>query len=152
MPNHKIKSCFIAAVSLLLGACGGNGVGSSAASTTEMSAVAQLGQLIFRDGSLSSTPTPMSCASCHDPAIGHAGNFNTPVALGGTNEATQGLRNPPSIRYLKYNSAFTWRQTAPRQAVFFGMAVPIHWLSRRRCPFLILQKWPMPVSRWLLRS
>lgn len=136
MLNYKIKSCLIATAAALLSACGGSGGGAGVASTAEMSAPAQLGQLIFRDGTLSSTPTPMSCASCHDPASGHAGNFNTPVALGGTNGTTQGLRNPPSIRYLKYNSAFYFAADGTPTGGFFWDGRANSLAEQAKGPFL----------------
>jgi cytochrome c peroxidase len=70
-----------------------------------MSPAAALGQLIFHDPSLSASGR-MSCASCHDPALGHASPFTTPVAFGGVNSDQAGLRNPPAIRYLKFNGPF----------------------------------------------
>ena len=48
----------------------------------------------------------MACVSCHDPAFGHASPFDTPVAFGGAALGQPGLRNPPSIRYLRFNGAF----------------------------------------------
>ena len=133
---QKIKTCLIAATSLLLCACGGSGSASNSASVPVLSPAAQLGQKIFHDGSLSSTPTPMSCATCHDPAIGHAGNFNTPVAVGGINGTTQGLRNPPAIRYLKYNSAFSFAADGTPTGGFFWDGRANSLAEQAKGPFL----------------
>lgn len=84
-----------------LSACGG---GSPEASS-ELSAAAQLGEKIFHDTSLSASGQ-MACATCHDPAFGHASPFNTPVALGGPALDQPGVRNPPTLRYLRFNGAF----------------------------------------------
>jgi len=70
-----------------------------------LSQAAELGRAIFHDPSLSASGR-MSCATCHDPARGHAAPFTTPVAFGGANLDQPGLRNPPSLRYLRFNPAF----------------------------------------------
>lgn len=99
----------------LLSACGG---GASGASSAAMSPAAALGQLIFHDSSLSASGR-LSCASCHDPSIGHASPFTTPVALGGVNLDQPGLRNPPAIRYLKFNGAFKFDVDGTPMGGFF---------------------------------
>jgi cytochrome c peroxidase len=93
-------------VSVLLASCGGG-----APDVPGISEPAQLGELIFKDVSLSASGQ-MSCATCHDPSLGHASPFAGPVAFGGpnfpndTSASASGLRLPPAIRYLKFNSAF----------------------------------------------
>src|SRR5262245_39216202 len=82
-------------------ACGG-GVSEP---SRELSPVARLGEKIFHDTSLSASGR-MACATCHDPAFGHASPFATPVAFGGLALDQPGERNPPSLRYLRFNSAF----------------------------------------------
>ncbi len=96
---------------LALVGCGGGGGGSDAPpdpsplATSTLSETAQLGAAIFHDASLSASGR-MSCASCHAAETGHASPFATPVALGGPNLDQPGTRNPPSLRYLRYNGAF----------------------------------------------
>ena len=95
----------------LLSACGG-GSGASPApaapSTPAASALsenAQLGELIFKDGSLSASGT-QSCATCHDPAHAHGPSNNLSAQFGGANGDVQGFRAVPSLRYLNQTPAF----------------------------------------------
>jgi len=88
-------------VCALLSACGGG----SPEHSRPLSSAAQLGEKIFHDTSLSASGR-MACASCHDPAFGHASPFDTPVAFGGPGLDQPGERNPPSLRYLRFNGAF----------------------------------------------
>ena len=83
-----------------------------------MSDAAQLGQLIFQDSTLSASGQ-MSCQSCHDPSTGHASPFTTAVAMGGPTLSTPGLRLPPGINYLKFNSAFNFDSTGAPSGGFF---------------------------------
>jgi cytochrome c peroxidase len=101
---------------LVLSACGGGGsstaAGTSTSTATSMSAMAQLGEKIFKDTSLS--VNGQSCATCHNASNGHGPVFNSAVPtssnhfveLGGTSGTTEGTRSAPSIRYLVYNTAF----------------------------------------------
>lgn len=111
-----LRTCFIALFcTTLLSACGG---GASGAPSASLSPAAALGQLIFHDPGLSASGR-MSCATCHDPSIGHASPFTTPVALGGVNLDQPGLRNPPAIRYLKFNGAFKFDADGTPMGGFF---------------------------------
>ncbi len=102
--------------STLLTACGG---GSGAANNTEsMSAAAQLGQLIFKDPSLSATGT-MSCQTCHDPSLGHASPFAQAVVDVGPAANQKGLRTPPAINYLKFNGPFIFDGGTPKGGFFW---------------------------------
>jgi cytochrome c peroxidase len=89
-----------------------------------MSAAASLGELIFKDTSLSASGQ-MSCATCHDPNRGHASPFDTPVAFGGPHfpgdvgPTASGLRAPPTLRYLRFNTAFRWVDGQPVGGFFW---------------------------------
>jgi cytochrome c peroxidase len=103
-------TAWAAALALLLALAGCGGGGSGAAPETPppastLSAAAQLGEAIFHDASLSASGR-MSCATCHAAERGHASPFPTPVAMGGPNLDQPGTRNPPSLRYLRFNGAF----------------------------------------------
>ena len=107
----------------LLGACGGGGgaeatgagsapvpvsvPGPPAATQTTVSAVvlSDLGRQIFNDKSLSASGK-IACASCHDPAFGHASNplFGATVR-GGADGLQPGLRNVPTLGYLRFASS-----------------------------------------------
>ncbi|HZX28961.1 MAG TPA: cytochrome c peroxidase [Telluria sp.] len=102
----------LALLSLLLAACGG---GSAPAATpaapgvNQMSSAARLGAKIFADTSLSASGR-QSCASCHDPAHGHAQSDSLAVQLGGPDGTTLGFRAAPSLRYLSSATAFQFDQ------------------------------------------
>jgi len=93
-------------IGMALSACGGGGADSaSAAAPNAMSPAAAVGEKIFKDTSLSASGK-MACATCHDPALGHASPFTTPVAFGGANLDQAGTRLPPALGYLRFNTAF----------------------------------------------
>lgn len=100
------------AVLLALTACsGGSGTSSTTPATptpdqtSTLSVAAKLGELIFKDPSLSASGT-QSCASCHDPAAAHAPNNNLAAQFGGANGDVQGFRAAPSLRYLNQTPTF----------------------------------------------
>ena len=133
-------------VAVLLQACGG-GVPPDPARVGEgtLSAAAQLGQAIFHDPSLSASGR-MSCASCHDPARGHASPFDTPGASGGANfpndsgERVSGLRLPPAIRYLRFNSAFRIEADGSPRGGFFWDGRANSLAEQAQKPFLAAQE------------
>lgn len=98
-----LRGLTLALVPLLVMACGG-GVGAGL-DEGAMSPAAAVGEKIFKDPSLSASGK-MACATCHDPAAGHASPFETPVVSGGENLDQPGTRLPPALRYLRYNTAF----------------------------------------------
>lgn len=71
-----------------------------------LSAVAQLGERLFYDPTLSASGR-MSCASCHDPALAYGPPGSSPVVMGGPRVSTPGFRAVPSLRYLYRQPAFT---------------------------------------------
>lgn len=95
--------------SLLLIACGGGSAPSTASQVaqTSVSTPAQLGELIFKDISLSASGK-MSCATCHDPANAYAPSNNLAVQLGGANLDVPGFRAVPSLRYKNLTPAFSF--------------------------------------------
>jgi cytochrome c peroxidase len=121
--GRRLRFALICALvsSAILSGCGGGGGGSGGSSplaipptsTTAAAAgttltAANIGEKIFADKSLSASGQ-MSCASCHDPAAGHASPFSTSVAFGGPNLDQPGTRVPPALRYLRFNTAFTFQ-------------------------------------------
>lgn len=92
----------------VLAACGGGGTAAqveAAAAAAPLSAIASLGEKIFRDPSLSASGR-MACATCHDPASGHAPSNALAMQLGGALLDKPGTRTAPSIRYLSTNTPF----------------------------------------------
>jgi len=96
-----------------LAACSGGGGSSSAAAPSPtppvveagLSQAAKLGELIFKDQSLSASGK-QSCATCHSPDNAHGPTNNLSAQLGGANGDVQGFRAAPSLRYLNQNPAF----------------------------------------------
>src|ERR1700712_5410411 len=111
---------FALSTPVFLNACGGSSDSASTASTpqnasgtataaaasgSQLSPAAGLGQKIFSDQTLSASGR-QSCASCHDPAAAHAQTDQSAVQLGGTQLDTPGFRSVPSLRYLNLTPAF----------------------------------------------
>ena len=73
-----------------------------------------VGKQIFFDARLSE-PAGTSCASCHDPAQGYAGNHGSLTGVAqGSRLTSFALRNTPSVRYLKFAQPFHfhWEEDA----------------------------------------
>lgn len=65
-------------------------------------ALAALGKKAFFDPSLSE-PGGLSCSSCHDPAHAYAGNRGSTLGVApGSRKGRFGLRNTPSLMYVRY--------------------------------------------------
>lgn len=101
---------------LSLWACGGGS--SSQVAQPEMSPQALLGEQIFKDKSLSASGV-QSCATCHQSDRGHAAPNALAAQPGGVNLELQGRRASPSIRYLRYNSAFHFASDGTPTGGFF---------------------------------
>jgi cytochrome c peroxidase len=74
-----------------------------------------LGKRIFFDKNLSE-PAGTSCASCHDPAHGFAGNNGSTLGVAlGSRAGHFAARNTPSVMYLKFTRPFHlhWEEDAP---------------------------------------
>jgi len=65
----------------------------------DSAALVALGKRIFFDASLSASGR-VSCASCHDPAHAYGPPNGLAVQLGGAGMDRQGVRTPPSLRYV----------------------------------------------------
>ena len=74
--------------------------------TAPLSAMAQLGQKIFFDASLSSSRA-LSCAFCHSPDHHYGPPNDGPVMLGGKNLSRQGARAVPMLTYLERQPNFS---------------------------------------------
>lgn len=71
-----------------------------------LSSMAQLGQKIFYDASLSSSGA-LSCASCHSPDHAYSPPNDGPVMLGGPALSRQGTRAVPGLTYLEREPSFS---------------------------------------------
>ena len=92
-------------VSLLVLALAGCGGGGSPQTPPQQSTASALGAQIFSDKSLSASGQ-QSCQSCHDFASGLAAPNAQSVQPGGVNMALSGVRNSPSITYMRSEFAF----------------------------------------------
>ena len=71
-----------------------------------LSAMAQLGRLVFFDASLSSSGR-LSCASCHSPQHAYGPPGSAPAMAGGVTLTRQGVRAVPSLTYLERQPNFS---------------------------------------------
>jgi cytochrome c peroxidase len=81
-----------------------------------------LGKAIFFDTNLS-VPAGTSCASCHDPARGFAGNHGSTVGVAlGSRPGHFAKRNTPSVLYLQFVRKFHlhWEEDAPLVDAYGG--------------------------------
>ncbi len=120
-----------------LAACGGAGGGSAnaPAASSNLGPAAQLGEKIFRDTTLSASGK-LACISCHDPANGHASPFDTPVTMGGPNLDQPGTRTSPSLRYLRFNTPFSFASDGAPAGGFFWDGRANTLAEQARAPFL----------------
>ena len=72
-----------------------------------LSTVAQLGEKIFNDASLSASGR-VSCASCHVAAFAHAPDNALAVQPGGAQLTAAGTRASPSLRYMQAHPLFSF--------------------------------------------
>ena len=123
-----------------LSGCGGGGsAGASSpsgggAEAASLSPMAQLGQKIFQDRSLSAGGT-QACASCHDPANAHAPSNHLVVQLGADGSSLGG-RVAPSMRYLSYNRAFRIEADGTPAGGFFWDGRAASLAEQAKGPFL----------------
>lgn len=115
-------------VAVALSACGGGG-------GPALSREASLGQLIFADAGLSANGT-QSCASCHDPAQGHAPDNDLAVQLGGVDGHQSGVRATPSIRYLAFAGPFRFDDEGTARGGFFRDGRAQTLADQARAPLL----------------
>jgi cytochrome c peroxidase len=114
-PGRLLLALTIAAAAA---GCGGGSGDDGANTATTMSAQAQLGELIFRDTSLSASGR-QGCISCHDPEHGHSAPNALAAQFGGAGLDLQGGRLSPAIRYLASNTAFTLAADGTPSGGFF---------------------------------
>jgi hypothetical protein len=120
-PNF-VRCRAFAVVTLAIGAptgcSGGSGGGSSDSAPpppaqSTLSAIAQLGEKIFADPSLSESGR-IACATCHDLDHALASPTNEPIPSGGIALDVPGFRNAPSLRYANLTPTFSFdSESAP---------------------------------------
>lgn len=91
---------------LQLAGCGGTaGPAVAPTQSSELSPLAALGEKIFSDPSLSASGQ-QACSTCHEPNQGYAQPTASGVPMGGPNLDRPGVRNAPSLKYLKFTPSF----------------------------------------------
>ncbi len=137
--------CFPIISMFALAACGGGNSpsGNVLSQTTKLSTVAALGEMIFKDTSLSGSGR-MSCATCHNPDNAYAGADGRAVPLGGSSLDQPGFRNAPSLRYLSFNPGFSFASDGTPTGGFNrdGRAADLSQQARR--PFLAAHEMANP--------
>lgn len=128
---------------LALAACGGGGGSEPSGTATALSPAAALGEKIFNDLTLSASGR-MSCATCHDPSLGHASPFSTPVVLGGPALDQPGGRQSPSIRYLRFNTPFQLASDGTPSGGFFWDGRASSLAEQAKGPFLAANEMANP--------
>jgi cytochrome c peroxidase len=109
---------------LALAGCGGGTTTTAAPAAAELSDQAALGELIFKDTSLSASGR-QACASCHVESNGHSPANALPSQMGGPLMDQQGGRSAPSARYLAFNSDFFFDgQGTPTGGFFWDGRAP----------------------------
>ncbi len=96
--------------------------------------MAQLGEKIFTDPSLSSSGT-QSCSSCHAPSNAHAPSNHLVMQLG-ADGSSLGNRVAPSMRYLSYNQAFHFEDDGTPAGGFFWDGRAASLAEQAKGPFL----------------
>jgi len=118
--------------------CSGGSAGQGASPTPPADAIsdiAKLGELIFRDESLSASGR-MSCQTCHRPEHAHSGLPTDAVSPGGAELERSGLRNSPSIRYASFTPAFHFEADGTPVGGFFRDGRAASLVDQARRPFL----------------
>ena len=121
----------------LLAACGGGGTATpaTAPSAAELSPSAALGEKIFHDASLSASGR-QSCASCHDPALGHSPPNALAAQFGGPDLDLQGTRKAAGIRYLAANGPFFFAADGTPTGGFFWDGRARNFAEQATEPFI----------------
>ncbi|MFO1394923.1 MAG: cytochrome c peroxidase [Steroidobacteraceae bacterium] len=146
--------CSSGVLLLLLAGCGG---GSSSTDPTTppaqpaLSDTARLGELIFKDESLSASGR-MACQTCHDPAHAHAGPPPDPVSPGGPELADRGLRNSPSIRYASLTPAFHFEADGTPVGGFFRDGRAASLADQAHRPFFEAREMAIPTVEILAQK
>ncbi len=100
---HSLRAGVPAALLVLaLAGCGGGG---SPRAQPQQSAASLVGARIFADKSLSASGQ-QSCQTCHDFSSGTSAPNGLSVQPGGVDMALTGVRNTPSIAYMRSEFAF----------------------------------------------
>ena len=110
--DRRIRNWSMLTICVLLTGCSGNSNNHNEAQQTSLSSLAQLGEKIFHDPSLSASGR-LSCATCHDQQHAFAQANPEAVPFGGANLDQPGVRNTPSLKYLSFTPSFHFDDGTP---------------------------------------
>jgi cytochrome c peroxidase len=120
-----------------------------------LSAVAALGERLFQDELLSASGQ-MSCQTCHQPEFAHAAPPGDLVSRGGPGLDRPGIRNSPSIRYVRFTPPFGFDEEGTAVGGFFRDGRVPTLAEQAKEPFLdereMANGTPAEVVRRLARS
>jgi cytochrome c peroxidase len=108
-----------------------------------MSPAAKLGEQVFSDTSLSAS-RGQACSTCHDPGNAHSPSNALAAQLGGPNLNLQGVRQAPGIRYLRFNTAFSFDSEGTPTGGFFWDGRAASLQAQAAEPFLNPVEMAMP--------
>jgi cytochrome c peroxidase len=122
-----------------LASCGGDAPRSpsppaASPATPGLSAVAALGEQLFRDESLS-VSGKLACRTCHRPDFAHAAPPADVVSQGGPGMNIPGIRNSPSIRYASFTPAFGYDAGGAAFGGFFRDGRAASLVEQAKMPF-----------------
>jgi len=118
-------------LAMALAGCGGH---PSPSATPGLSAVAALGEQLFRDESLSASGR-LACQTCHEPEFAHAAPPADFVSKGGPDMDIPGIRNAPSIRYASFTPAFGYDAEGTAFGGFFRDGRAASLFEQAKAPF-----------------
>ncbi|HET7526021.1 MAG TPA: cytochrome c peroxidase [Burkholderiaceae bacterium] len=122
-------------LALTLAGCGGGTTNTEPPAATERSDQAALGELIFKDASLSASGR-QACATCHVESNAHSPDNALPAQMGGRLLDQQGGRSAPSARYLAFNTAFFFDAEGTPTGGFFWDGRATSLQAQAHEPFL----------------
>jgi len=130
----------------MLVACDGSApadVAPPAPSTPGLSPVAELGEQLFKDTSLSVSGR-LSCETCHRPEFAHAAPQADLVSKGGPGMDVPGIRNSPSIRYGSFTPPFGFDEEGTAFGGLFRDGRVATLVEQAKQPFLDVREMANP--------
>ena len=121
-----------------IAACGGTApqvAAQGSAPTPGLSPVAALGELLFRDESLS-VSARLACQTCHRPEFAHAAPPGDLVSKGGPGMDVPGIRNASSIRYASFTPPFGYDKEGTAFGGLFRDGRAASLVEQAKLPFL----------------
>ena len=141
--NMRIILTIVLGAALALAAACGATPAEPPPAARPLSPLAQLGERIFEDTSLSASGR-MACATCHDEAHAFTPANGLPVQLGGAGLDLPGTRQAPAIRYLALSGPFRFEADGTPAGGFFWDGRAASLADQAAGPFLNPVEMAMP--------